>query len=207
MKEFEDELTSDEADALQKLAKEKQPPAFVESRIIDALREAQLIQNSWFEWRRRSVLTGLALAVLVSIFGVGVVFGSWWSSASAKTRDLPRFMLVLRNTPRLLAAPTDDERLQRVAEYSTWAKGMSQKGVVIDGEKLNDEAHMLSVVDGRPVVSNSQQNPNDAAIAGYFLIYARDYREAVGIAENCPHLKYGGTIEVRQIDSPTKAAH
>jgi hypothetical protein len=39
------------------------------------------------------------------------------------------------------------------------------------------------------------------AIGGYFLIRARDYQQAVSIAENCPHLRYGGTIEIRQIDS------
>ncbi|MCI0556474.1 MAG: hypothetical protein L0287_36490 [Anaerolineae bacterium] len=29
---------------------------------------------------------------------------------------------------------------------------------------------------------------------------ARDSEEAIRIAESCPHLKYGGRIEVRRID-------
>ena len=37
-------------------------------------------------------------------------------------------------------------------------------------------------------------------VGGYFLIEAADYDEAVEISKGCPHLKYGGRIELRQID-------
>ena len=38
-------------------------------------------------------------------------------------------------------------------------------------------------------------------VGGYFLIEAVDYDEAVQICRSCPHLKYGGRIELREIDA------
>ena len=37
-------------------------------------------------------------------------------------------------------------------------------------------------------------------MGGFFIVKASDYSEAVEISESCPHLGYGGTIELRQID-------
>jgi hypothetical protein len=31
-------------------------------------------------------------------------------------------------------------------------------------------------------------------------VTAKDYDEACQVAESCPHLRYGGRIEIRQID-------
>ena len=35
---------------------------------------------------------------------------------------------------------------------------------------------------------------------GYFLIQAESYEEAVRVARQSPHIAYGGTIEVREIE-------
>jgi len=78
------------------------------------------------------------------------------------------------------------------------------EGAVLDGEKLTDDARSLKFVEGQPVVSIADAETRKTAIAGYFLIRARDYQEAIAIAESCPHAKYGGTIEIRQIDSVTR---
>jgi hypothetical protein len=37
-------------------------------------------------------------------------------------------------------------------------------------------------------------------IAGFFLIRAKDDRTALEIARTCPHLRYGGSIVIRQIE-------
>jgi hypothetical protein len=37
-------------------------------------------------------------------------------------------------------------------------------------------------------------------MGGYYAIRAASYEDAVEIARGCPHLDYGGTIEVRAID-------
>jgi len=37
-------------------------------------------------------------------------------------------------------------------------------------------------------------------IGGYFAVSADSYDDAVKLAAECPHLKYGGRIELREIE-------
>lgn len=196
MNEFEDELASREVEARRELAREKTPPAFLEQRVVKSLKESQLIRSRWWDWRRRLVMTGGAVAVSAVLITVGVLFGAWWKSTRTPIQNLPEFVLLLRNSPEELRARSVEDRMQRVREYSLWARNMSG---ILDGERLTDDARILHVIDGRPVVSETEADARKTAIAGYFLIKADDYQQALAIAQTCPHLKYGGAVEIRQI--------
>ena len=37
-------------------------------------------------------------------------------------------------------------------------------------------------------------------IGGFYTIEAKNYDDAVSIASGCPHVKYSGRIEVREVD-------
>lgn len=197
MNEFDDELGPREVEALHDLAREKTPPAFLEQQVVRTLRQSQLIRSPWFAWRSHLVMTGLAVAASAVLIAVGVVFGAWWKSASPAVQNLPQFVLVLRNSQRELPTRSVEDEMQRVKEYSLWARNMNS---VVDGEKLTDDARTLNVIDGRSVISEMEADAKKTAIAGYFLIKANDYQQAITIAETCPHLKYGGTVEIRQIE-------
>jgi len=201
MNDFEEKLGPREVVALHELTREKTPPDFLEQRIVGALRESQLIRPPWFVWQRRLVMTGGVIAAAAVLFTVGAVIGARWNAAPAVNENQSEFMLLLRNSPRELPTRSSNEALQRVREYSAWAKKMNQEGVLLDGEKLTDEGQTMNVVDGRSIVSEMEADAKKTAIAGYFLIHAHNYQQAIGIAEDCPHVKYGGTIEIRQIDS------
>ena len=71
----------------------------------------------------------------------------------------------------------------RAGEYRQWAT----QARVAGGEKLKDEAIVLG--DG-----------GSATVGGFFRIVARDAQAAAAIARTCPHLKYGGWIELREVD-------
>jgi hypothetical protein len=197
MNEFEKELGPREVEALHDLAREKTPPTFLEERVVTALRQSQLIRSPLLVWRRRLKMTGLAVAASAVLITVGAVFGAWWKSAPRAVQNLPEFMFVLRNSPRELPTQSAKDQMQRVREYSLWARDMNG---VLDGEELADDAKLLNVIDGRTVVSEMEADAKKTAIAGYFLIMAHDYQQAITIAETCPHLKYGGTVEIRQIE-------
>ena len=70
------------------------------------------------------------------------------------------------------------------------------------GEKLSEDGgKLLSMADGAIRVTDGPFVEAKEALGGYFAIKAADYDEAVEISKNCPHLKYGGWIELRKIDS------
>lgn len=198
MNEFEDEPGPREVETLRELAREKKPPAFLEQKVVRSLKDAQLIRSRWLDWRRRLVMTGGAVAAAAVLITIGVWFGARWEPAptSMPIRNLPEFVLLLRNSPQGLRPQSVEDQMQRVREYGLWASKMNG---ILDGERLAGDAKILNLIDGRPVVSEMEADAKQTAIAGYFLIKADDYQQAITIAQTCPHLKYGGTVEIRQI--------
>ncbi|HEX8069890.1 MAG TPA: YciI family protein [Pyrinomonadaceae bacterium] len=191
--EFEDELSAEERRALGGLSREQTPPPALEERVVAALKRARLLGPTRSVWRRRAPRVGLAVAASLLCFALGALAGVRFSRPRP---DAPEFMLLLRSGPDP-ARPDSADELRRVGEYSEWAGQLRRQGVRVEGEKLKREARVLR---GRAAAAENPSDANAEALAGYFLIGARDYEQAVKIAAGCPHLKYGGSVEVRQID-------
>jgi hypothetical protein len=141
------------------------------------------------EGRLRSSGRARAWARLAAVLALAVVS----LLAGARLRDRPRegvakprFVLLISADPTPLAS---SEEAKRVDEYRRWAIGIHEEGHGITGEKLGDARLTL----GGPGAAT-------AGIGGFFVIEARDLEEAARLASGCPHLKYGGSIEVRPID-------
>jgi hypothetical protein len=198
--EFEDELSPEERQALDSLAREKMPPSFLEERIVEALKRSDRIRSSKTRWWSVLPKIGLAATASLLLFTLGLMAGIWWISAETKKSEMPEFMLVLRSSPEQSQDISRDEVLTMVKEYSAWAREIEQRGLLLGGEKLKQEARLLRTIDGRMAVSENLPDSKENAIEGYFLIQAKDYKQAITIAQGCPHLKYGGSIEIRQID-------
>lgn len=194
MREFEDELTQQEREAYASLPRELRTPPNLEQRTVDALKQAGLIRKSPRSWHlsRFALVFGTAMVLLVA-GAVGVL----WNSGGTVPLE-PDFILVMRAGPPELQAQSEAEALERVKEYGAWARKDRTEGKLVGGEELADEARFLKVENGRTTVSETSRT-EEPMIAGYFLFTARDYEQAVRVAQDCPHLKYGGTVEVREI--------
>ncbi|HUQ82382.1 MAG TPA: YciI family protein [Gemmatimonadaceae bacterium] len=98
-------------------------------------------------------------------------------------------------TPERAAADSTAERAI-VAEYKAWAGRLAASGALVAGEKLADEPITLLAANG------SSEMPRYTAdeLGGFFIIQAADSVEAFRIARDCPHLKHGGTVQVRRIE-------
>ena len=82
-----------------------------------------------------------------------------------------------------------------VAEYRAWAGRLRSSGALVLAEKLADEPVVIHARDGviRPVRNSADE------VGGFFLIQVADSAEADRIVRECPHLKYGGTVQLRKI--------
>jgi len=82
--------------------------------------------------------------------------------------------------------------------YQKWRTDLQGKGVDLIGEPLmeggvvpylkDDKLEMLAFEDW------------DLAMAGYFIFEAERYEAALEIASTNPHLKFGGSVVLREID-------
>jgi len=193
----DDELTGEEAAALRSLAEGPLPPAGLEDRTT-----ARLAARGLLARRRGSawIKATLATAAAVLIFFAGLKAGSL-PGATQTAPAVPaasaapvesRFALLLYQSPAEVGLAKNEEAL-RVAEYTGWARGLREQGHDVSGEKLEEKRSMI-----QPQVVSTVQTVS-LPIAGFFIISAATLDEALGVARTCPHLKYGGAIEVRPI--------
>jgi hypothetical protein len=164
----------------------------LESRVVAALRAEGLLSGGKRPrargWGRR-VLVAAGLAASLAAFGLG-----WWARGGERAGAASggeRYALLLHDTGVALA-PAEEAR--RVAEYGSWAAELRRRGVAIDGEKLEDARTVLGAAGRR-----HERGPSPGALAGYFLLEAADPAAALAVAESCPHLRHGGSVELRRI--------
>ena len=111
------------------------------------------------------------------------------------------FMLLLHDSTEGFGDVSPAEIQKIIGEYTGWRNEIAEQGRLIGGEKLTDEGGKhLSAQNGGIRVTDGPYAEVKEALGGYFAIKAKDYDEAVEISKGCPHLKYGGWIELRKID-------
>jgi hypothetical protein len=184
MSEEEKELQIAE---LSGLKKEMNPSAELEERIVSQLMKRGMI-------RRKSIFSirngAIATAAAIVIFALGFATAEFFR----RTPTQYTYLLLLREDSHFLGSR--DHAPSLVKEYSEWALGIAQSGTKITGEKLTAETRLVNAKSG---IQNKMQDP-DGQIAGFFLLEAMNDRDAVEKAFHCPHLRYGGSIELRRID-------
>lgn len=108
---------------------------------------------------------------------------------------MPHYMMLLRGGD---FSDYSEEELERIVqEYIDWSDRLREKGVYLDGNELRDGGRVLRMQDGR--ILDGPFTETKEAVGGYVAVEADDYDAAQALADDCPHFKYGGTIEIREI--------
>jgi hypothetical protein len=180
----EDEAPEIEPVDLKLLKRELPPPGNLEERTVAALKERHVLRPAI---KRSNARWWQAIAAAIVIFAGGFGLGHRWHPDS--TKGQPTFVLLLREEGNVRKAATLGEEQKRVNEYVSWARQLRAGGRFVDGTKLRDGRHDL----GAGASAGT-------GIIGFFAFSARNLDEAMAIARTCPHLRYGGQIEVREVE-------
>jgi hypothetical protein len=114
---------------------------------------------------------------------------------------MPGYMLLLRESPTDFAGMSPEEMQSIIQKYTAWRDRLDTDGHLIGSDKLRDgEGRVMKRVDGAVRVLDGPYSETKEVVGGYFAIRAADYDEAVKLCRECPHLGYGGTIELREIE-------
>ena len=114
---------------------------------------------------------------------------------------MAQFMMILHDNVARFRDVAPEEMQRVIEKYQAWSQRVASSGKLVGGQKLKDEGgRMLTSNGGHTVVRDGPYSEAKEVIGGYFLIDAADYREAVQISESCPHLEFGGRIELREVD-------
>jgi hypothetical protein len=109
--------------------------------------------------------------------------------------SLNDYLLIFRGPDwdRDLDIEQTEQTLDRV---NAWCEALASQGKVKGGLALRRDGRIVSGKKGQLVLDGPFAESKEA-IGGYLILAARDLDEAVAVAQECPTLEYGISIEVR----------
>jgi hypothetical protein len=170
------------------------------------VRSGARLRRLWAPIVTGAIAAALFFAVLVAARAQVRVEDGRWSLAFAD-RPAPgpiaderdEFMLLLYQRPAVRDEPSTDTAAI-VSEYRAWAAGLRDQGRLRAGEKLDaDDGWAIGAIEEERAAGTESFRPGPLVLAGFFIVKADSYDGAADIARTCPHLKYGGRIDVRRI--------
>ena len=111
---------------------------------------------------------------------------------NAKTTT-SEYLLVFRNTGWYKNLSPEEIR-QNMARFTEWFERLNNAGKFKGGGPLG---HYGKILAGKSAVTDGPFVESKEAIAGFFLILADSFDQAVELARGCPGLEFGQTVEVR----------
>ena len=137
-------------------------------------------RQKWLPWA-----TSVAASLLFFLVG------NFWGKASvqeARINPEQGYVMLLHEDENF--RPGDP--MEMFNEYAAWMNTIDQMGVKITGQELQNYATILTATSTKRYGENVSKRTT-----GYFIIEAENESEALKIAQQNPHLKYGGTIELK----------
>ena len=114
---------------------------------------------------------------------------------------MAKFMLLLYDDPSSYSTMSPEQIQKMLEKYMAWGSRLKQAGLLSASHKLTDEPGKVMRSKGKDIrVTDGPYSETKEILGGYYLIEAESYDKAADHARDCPHLEYGGTIEVRQVD-------
>lgn len=177
-------LNSREKVLFDALKRENTPPLHLEDKIIDQLSKNNLIKTNqradkhWIGWIG-------AIAASLIMFYLGTLYHQP-NNSNMTIEPTKGYMLILHEDETF----TPGEPMDMFNEYKAWMENTFEKGVKITGQELKNEAI---------IVDQAGERIEDIAnrTTGYFILEANSLEDAVSVAKANPHVKYGGSIEVK----------
>jgi len=178
-------------------------PRSLRDSTLQAVRERGLVGGGMSRIPASWWAVSAAAAALMFVAGMGL--GSRRSVApvseppvAAAPAPGPRYALFLWEDARYLA-PAAGEMPARVQEYSDWAGQLASAGRLVSGDELGMEGREMRLESGTVAAGAVMPDSRRGHLTGYFIVGAATLDEALEVARGCPHLKYGGSVEVRPI--------
>ena len=113
---------------------------------------------------------------------------------------MAQYMLLLYDDPAEWRQLSPEEMQKAIEKYIAWNNQARQSGFYLGSHKLAEDLGRVVRGGGKPRVTDGPYSETKEVLGGYYLIEAADYEQALQRCLDHPHLAYGGTIEVRQVD-------
>jgi hypothetical protein len=171
MNEDDDPLSPEQLSALRG---PKSPPASLEEATVARLRAMGVLRKPRFVVRPLPGFLALCGSFLLGLSIRPLL------PALQPADSRPQFLLLLYGQPQ----PRTGEGHRD--EYVAWARRLAARG------QLTGDAELTGEVDTLKKSVEGDEEP-----LGFFVLRAGDRGEALRLSMTCPHLRYGGRVELR----------
>jgi hypothetical protein len=113
---------------------------------------------------------------------------------------VPNYMLLLYDDPSTWKKMSPEELQKVLQKFFAWREKLRTQKILVGSAKLRDEPGKVIRGKDHPRVTDGPYSETREVLGGYFTIEASNYDDAVQQCRDCPHLEYGGTIEVREVE-------
>lgn len=97
------------------------------------------------------------------------------------------------------AQPSPEQMQEYMKQYHDWVAGIVAEGKFAGGKGLSTEGKVLKA---RNIVTDGPYAETKESLAGFIMIRAKSFDDAVRLASQCPILNgEGNSVEVRKIVS------
>lgn len=114
------------------------------------------------------------------------------------SNEKQEYLLLFRSSENWYKELSLEELQQVMGKIKAWFEELAEKGIMKGAQPLGAEGRIVSGKGSR-VVSDGPFAESKETIGGYMLILAESMNEAVNIAQGCPPLAYGDSVEVRPV--------
>jgi hypothetical protein len=115
---------------------------------------------------------------------------------------MAKFLFVYRGGSAAMAKMTPEEMQQNMQKWEKWIGEGMQKGWMVDpGDGLTQEG---CVVNAKKVVTDGPFAESKEIVGGFSIVQADSLKAAAKLANGCPALLTGGTVEVRRLAGYTE---
>lgn len=120
---------------------------------------------------------------------------------------MAQYVLILRGIERSTAHFSPEELALSQDHYLNWMQSLKAQGKLLGGTRLISRSGRILTRTKNKLVIDGPFAETKETIGGEFILTAADYDEAIKLAQDCPLLAHGGSIEVREIDLDQDLCH
>ena len=91
------------------------------------------------------------------------------------------------------------EQMQaNMGKWMAWVEKLSKDGRYASGEPLLPGGKLVTGTNGKSITDGPYTEGKEV-VAGYFVINAKDYDDALSLTKDYPDYDFGGQVQVRQV--------
>ncbi len=119
-------------------------------------------------------------------------------TSMAQEKEIAKFMFLVHSDKDQMTEMSAQHQKEHIQKVGAYIGNLAKSGKLIDAQPLAMEGELISAHDGK--VSQKKLTIANQAIAGYYVVKAKDLEEAIAIAKADPRFEENGwKLEVRPI--------